>query len=118
MVPSLSNAVAVISILAGRPKLPLSEALDKWIGDFSYPLYLFHWQAGMLVSFLVFQEPQRGPNLNGLLCFVGALILCAVVSYLIIRFVDRPVEMLRSSVRKRVGRRQPDPPNSPASAGG
>jgi len=110
--------VAVISILAGRPKLPISEALDKWIGDFSYPLYLFHWQAGMFVSFLFFQEPQRGPNLNGLLCFVGALILCAVVSYLIIRFVDRPVEMLRSSVRNRVGRRQPDPPASPASAGG
>ena len=110
--------VAVISILAGRPKLPISEALDKWIGDFSYPLYLFHWQAGMLVSFLFFQEPQRGPNLNGLLCCSGALILCAVVSYLIIRFVDRPVETLRSSVRKRVGRRQPAPPTSPASAEG
>lgn len=110
--------VLVISILAGRPKLPISEALDKWIGDFSYPLYLFHWQAGMLVSFLVFQEPQRGPNLNGFVCFLGALIVCAVVSYLLIRFVDRPVEMLRSSIRRRVVRSQPDPPTSPASAGG
>jgi peptidoglycan/LPS O-acetylase OafA/YrhL len=93
--------VLVISILAGRPKLPISEALDKWIGDFSYPLYLFHWQAGMLVSFLIFHEPQRGPNLNGLVCFLGALIVCAVVSYLMIRFVDRPVEMLRATVRKK-----------------
>ena len=94
------NVVAV-SILAGKPKLPVSEAMDKRIGDFSYPLYLFHWQAGMLISFVLFKEPQRGPSLNGLVCFAGALALCAVVSYLIIRFVDRPIEAYRSAIRKR-----------------
>lgn len=99
---NLGLNLAVVSILAGKPNLPVSEAMDKWIGDFSYPLYLFHWQAGMLVSFLVFKVPQRGPNLNGLVCFLGALILCTVVSYLIIRFVDRPIESLRSSIRRKV----------------
>lgn len=91
----------VIAILLTKPTLPVSAAVDKKIGDYSYPLYLAHWQAGMVVSFLIFHQPERGPNLNGAICFIGALVLCFLVSYLIIRFVDEPIERYRAAVRQK-----------------
>lgn len=91
----------IIAILLTKPSLPISAAVDKKIGDYSYPIYLAHWQAGMVVSFLIFQQPERGPHLNGAVCFLGALALCFFVSYLIIRFVDEPIERYRSTVRQR-----------------
>jgi len=94
----------IIAVLIGIPKLPFSVRMDKFIGDFSYPLYLFHWQAGMLVSYLIFQQSQRGPSIRGLIVFLGALILCALVAYLILCLVDRPIENFRKRIRQRAGR--------------
>lgn len=98
---NLAINLVVIAILLTKPSLPVSAAIDKRIGDYSYPLYLFHWQAGMLVSFLIYQQPERGPSVNGAVCFLGSLGLCALVSYLIIRFVDEPIESYRATVRQK-----------------
>ena len=93
--------VLVIGILLNKPALPVSEATDKKIGDYSYPLYLCHWQAGMLVSLSLFHRAERGPTFKGLVCFLGALVVCGIVSFMIIQFVEKPIENYRAKVRRR-----------------
>ena len=89
----------IIAILINRPKLPISAAFDKKIGDYSYPLYLCHWQAGFVASMLLFGRPERGPSLYGGFAFLLALIISGMVSYVTIRYVDHPIERLRSKIR-------------------
>lgn len=96
---NLAINFCLIAILINKPKLPVSAALDKKIGDYSYPIYLCHWQAGFLASMLLFGRPERGPSLAGGLSFLLALVICGLVSYATIRYVDHPIERLRSRIR-------------------
>jgi peptidoglycan/LPS O-acetylase OafA/YrhL len=89
-----------VTLLMTKPKLPISYKIDKMIGDFSYPLYLCHWQCGFVASMLLFNNPARGLTIQGIVSFLIAILLCAIVSLLIIRYVDRPVEMVRSRIKE------------------
>ncbi|AKQ41863.1 hypothetical protein CP97_07225 [Aurantiacibacter atlanticus] len=74
---------------------------DRVLGDFSYPVYLLHWQAGLLASLAVFGETAQGANVRGLTVFVAALpilfLLCSVYVFLI----DPVVQSMRAKVRRR-----------------
>lgn len=94
----------IVTILLTKPKMPIPFSIDKRIGDLSYPIYLSHWHASFLASMLVFGHTARGPTLEGIVSFVLALIICTVISIFTIRFVDHPVERLRSKVKTRLWR--------------
>lgn len=61
---------------------------DKTAGEFSYPIYLLHWQCGALASWVLFQEPVRYLNPRSLASFMLSLVLMAMFSILIIHQVD------------------------------
>jgi peptidoglycan/LPS O-acetylase OafA/YrhL len=92
---------ALIAILINKPKLPVSARVDKFIGDFSYPVYLCHWQAGFVASMILFGRPERGPSVAGAATFLMALLICGLVSLATIHWIDRPIERLRSVIRAR-----------------
>lgn len=92
---------ALIAILINKPKLPVNPRVDKWIGDFSYPVYLCHWQAGFVASMILFGRPERGPSVAGGASFLLALLICGLVSLATIHWIDRPIEKLRSIIRAR-----------------
>lgn len=62
---------------------------DSEIGRFTYPLYLLHWPVAV---FLVKLELEPGPRLL-ILC----LALCLPLSWLLVRYVERPLERLKVS---------------------
>lgn len=85
------------------------QAVDKFLGDLSYPTYLLHWQAGVLVVLVT------GLALKSVAAFalsVGVVLLLALVER---RFVTGPVEKLRRAVKKT---RAQDAADTPARAGG
>lgn len=95
----LINAAIVLTLIEG--KVPyLSSKADKKIGDFSYPIYLMHWQVGFLSSMLIWSIPVRGFTFEGIISFALTLALCFCISYLIIRFVDIPIESIRRKIKK------------------
>ncbi len=97
----LINALIVFKLIDGR--LPfISKELDAKIGNYSYPIYLLHWQAGFIASMIIFGSPIRGLSIDGIISLSVALIICFVISYLIIRFVDLPIEKYRKKVKKRL----------------
>lgn len=90
----------VILALSKQGNLPISRKLDSAIGDYSYPIYLFHYPAGLAVSMMLFGEPRRGFHLDGVLVLLASLPLCILVSFVLIRFVDHPIQRIRSRVKE------------------
>lgn len=99
----LINAALLIGLIGGRiPFIP--KKVDQVLGDFSYPIYLLHWQAGFVASMAVWGEPALGLNLHGIVVFSFALLFCLGVSWLIRRYVEQPVQVLRGKIKRRANR--------------
>ncbi len=95
----LINTLLVISLINGRFPL-VSKKLDQKLGDFSYPIYLFHWQAGFLSSMLIFGEPLKGLNQEGVISFIVSIAICILVSWMIIKFIDQPIQRFRVAIKE------------------
>ncbi len=75
-----------------------SSACDRWLGDLSYPLYLFHWIPREWY-YQAIQGQARG------LWTVGMLATCWIMSFagaiIILQAIDRPIRALFSSSREK-----------------
>lgn len=74
--------------------------IDAEVGRFSYPIYLFHWQAGFLSSMLLWSEPVLGFSYEGILSMLLSLFLCLIVSIFSIKFIENPLEEYRRNIKK------------------
>ena len=97
---SILTALVVVRLFSLRLEGKFKQA-DRVLGDFSYPVYLLHWQAGLLASLAVFGETAQGANVRGVIVFVAAMpilfLLCSVCVFLI----DPVVQSMRDKVRRR-----------------
>ena len=71
------------------------DRFDKPLGEFSYPIYLLHWQAGIFSSYLLYAEPVHHFSPQGVRSLLLALLLVLALSWALLRVVDRPVQQLR-----------------------
>jgi peptidoglycan/LPS O-acetylase OafA/YrhL len=92
-------SVFMVVVLFYRGKELCSKKIDKFIGDFSYPVYLLHWQAGLLVSFILYQTPSRTLDMAGLTTFALATVFVVLFSYGLILLVDNSVSNIRNKIR-------------------
>lgn len=79
---------------------PFSAKHDKAIGDYSYPIYLVHWQVGFLCSWLVFGEPFNELSWRGLANFLISAAAMIPICWLALRGVDRRVQVIRDGIKK------------------
>lgn len=92
------NTLIVLS-LAGRSSLPgISRRVDESLGDFSYPIYLMHYQAGLLLVGL-----GVGWRRGELSFALVSLPLIFGFAWLLTTVVERPIERLRRRVKKSGG---------------
>ena len=91
--------VAALITLINKRSLPfVSRKLDKILGDFSYPIYLIHHQVGLVVMVLMhwvgfeFQPPEP------ILALVSLLFIFPA-AWLMARYIEIPIELLRSRVK-------------------
>lgn len=90
---------AMVAILHKRKNLPfISRTLDKWLGDFSYPIYLIHYQVGIIivVLFASLGVEIKRPDLT---LFIVSMPLIFIFSWLIIVILERPIEIVRAKVK-------------------
>jgi peptidoglycan/LPS O-acetylase OafA/YrhL len=91
----------MVVLLCERRTLPfLSKRFDGWMGDFSYPIYLFHFQVGMLVIPLLDAAGIYVERPNLLLMVVSIPFIFAF-SWVVTWSLERPIELLRTKVKKR-----------------
>jgi peptidoglycan/LPS O-acetylase OafA/YrhL len=79
----------------------INKKLDKLLGDFSYPIYLLHWQCGVLASYLLFDIPIRGFSTESMRSFGLALLITIALSYVFILLVDENVSKIRQRIKKK-----------------
>lgn len=113
----LLSAAIVIRLfnfrLGGRWK-----SIDKRIGDFSYPIYLLHWPAGLLGAYLVLGEPINGASIASFKAFfLGALPILLIMCLVVVFALDPWVEAIRNRVRARSRAKLAEQPASADSGG-
>ncbi len=89
----------VYSLALKQSMFDVSAKIDKHIGDYSYPIYLFHWQSGLLASFLIFGVAFHELSMKGLLSFLGSIFVVVGLSTVFIFGIDHPVQSMRSRIK-------------------
>lgn len=89
----------VIAIIVGWSILSLADrksgVIDTYLGRYSYPLFLCHWHAAIIVTAVVFSG-VRPPSYQ---LFFTALPLSFAICWMVITFVENPIGRLRDRIR-------------------
>jgi len=91
----------MVAVLSSRTELLfINKKLDNWLGDFSYPIYLIHYQVGILV--LVFLAGLGLDLKRADLTFMYVSIpVIFAFSWFITVTIERPIEKIRSKIKKK-----------------
>ena len=92
-------SLLVYSIVTGSEILKISRKVDKLVGDFSYPIYLLHWQSGLLISFLIFGESFHEFSTRGLISLTGSILFVFILSLVLMWAIDKPIQRIRSKIK-------------------
>jgi len=92
-------SLLTIVALLYRGKEIFSKQIDKFLGDFSYPVYLLHWQCALFASYVLFARPVHGLEYDSIYTFLAALALVLALSYILIATLDKNLEKARTKNR-------------------
>ena len=88
-----------LSLAMGNAYPFLTRHWDSKIGKLSYPIYLIHWQTGLIVSFFYLGFPYHGLSIDGFLNLVLSLPIIVLLASLMVSLIDKPIESLRIRVK-------------------
>lgn len=93
-------SLLVYALAMGKPLFSrVSKSTDKFLGDFSYPFYLMHYQATIIASMVLTGQVnhfKENPTIASIVLVVGILV---VMSLAVIHVIDSPVEKIRIKIR-------------------
>lgn len=94
----LLSSILIVFLFYGGKKY-FSKKIDKFYGDLSYPLYLFHWSAACICSWLLIGEPIKEITANNVIVFFVALLFTIFISILVNFSVNTPIEKMRHRIK-------------------
>ena len=95
-----NNAFLILLLLQIRPRVEVRN-FDKFVGDFSYHLYILHWSIGLGWAALIFDVSTPTRSIAGVSSVMCAVIMCLIISLALTRYVDLPIERLRKAVKRK-----------------
>jgi len=98
---NLLLCVLMLLVLSSYKALPfLSKKVDAYWGDFSYPIYLIHYQVALIVFFILEYTGVdiSHPSMWFMWISIPFIIL---VAWILILFVERPIERLRTKIKEK-----------------
>ncbi|ADW16724.1 acyltransferase 3 [Desulfobulbus propionicus DSM 2032] len=96
-------SLIVYSLSIGEKIFNINKYIDKIIGNYSYPIYILHWQCGLIVSFLMLQQSNFNKyRQEGLFIFILSVIFVLFFSFLFIRYIDEPIQHIRIKIKKQI----------------
>jgi len=90
----------VVTSLFYRGEEVFPKKLDSLIGDYSYPIYLGHWQCGLIASYILYDAPTIGMSIEGMAVFLLALLLVFFISFILINLVDKNISLIRNKIKE------------------
>lgn len=97
---NLILSVYVTVTLYFNGKTLMSRKWDTFWGDFSYPIYLMHWQVGLLVTYFLYSAPMKGWNMEGFIVLFVALPVMFFISYILTQLIDKNISVVRKRLRE------------------
>lgn len=94
----LSVLIVTILIFA-KTKNRSIEIIDRFLGDLSYPVYIFHLSGALVSTWIINKIKINNVLYHDMLVFVGCLIFTILMSILVNKIVNDRVELLRSVVK-------------------
>lgn len=89
----------MVVILMRRRNLPfISRSLDNFLGNWSYPIYLIHYQAGVL-AIVAFSMMGLSLSRPSPLLFFATIPILLLLSHAATVLLERPIEALREKVK-------------------
>jgi peptidoglycan/LPS O-acetylase OafA/YrhL len=95
------SALIVCTLFHAKPEPGLRQ-IDKKVGDYSYPIYLLHWQGTAIASMLIFGELVRGQTVRGIMAATLGLLITIIFGFVCVRFIDPAIERRRTRLRQAV----------------
>jgi peptidoglycan/LPS O-acetylase OafA/YrhL len=105
-------ALLVYSVIKGERIINIGDSLDKRIGDFSYPIYLLHWQMGLVASYLIYGSAFHEFSYRGWVSATVAMVLSVLMSLIFITVLDKPLQIIRSRIKRNTVLQGQSPPGS------
>ena len=96
---NLALSTFLIIVLLFDGKKYCSRSMDKFLGDLSYPVYIFHITAGVIASWLIFGTVEKGLNANGVVIFITASFITIAVSICVNFFINKKIERKRNLIK-------------------
>ncbi len=92
--------LVVVSLNEQKPVGWLRK-VDVFVGKFSYPMYLCHWQGAAMIYLISGQELRRSYlTKDGLVFLVLGYCSVLIISYIAIKLIDEPVERWRRKFKR------------------
>ncbi|WP_375201102.1 acyltransferase family protein [Hyphococcus sp.] len=92
-------ALAVATLISGGGRI-FPKKLDTLLGDLSYPVYISHWIFALIAGALLgLKAPSFG--IDGAMLMAVSFPMTLIASYLVVRFIDKPINRTRERIRKR-----------------
>ena len=91
--------VLVYSVVSGGKIGKINQSIDKFIGDFSYPIYLLHWQSGLLASLAIFGEGLHGFSIRGFISLAVSIPIVCMLSFASMLVIDKPIQRIRAKIK-------------------
>ncbi|MBI3897899.1 MAG: acyltransferase [Gammaproteobacteria bacterium] len=95
----LLNAILILSLTNNRALLSMPTRLDKRLGDYSYPIYLLHYQSGLLIMGVCATLGVNIGRPDWRLALLAIPVAC-ILAWILITAIERPIEIIRDRVKK------------------
>ncbi|WP_419569493.1 acyltransferase family protein [Rheinheimera sp.] len=92
-------ALLIFTIANGTQIAPLSISLDQRLGDYAYPIYLMHWQVGLIASYILYGEAFHEYSERGFYSLLLSIPLVIIISTISIHLIEHPLVKARSKIR-------------------
>ncbi len=89
----------IYGIIRGKIIWSISAKMDKFLGDFSYPIYLIHLQIGALVSFIVYGQVESLKYQFSPVSWILTGLLIIAFSLALIKIIDEPIALIRNRIK-------------------
>lgn len=96
---NLALSSFLITILLFDGDKYFNKKVDRFLGDLSYPVYIFHITGAVTASWLIFGTVEKGLNANGFITFIIASVITIAVSIIVNHVLNKRIESKRNLVK-------------------
>lgn len=95
----LSSLLIIVLLFDGKNLL--NRDIDQFLGDLSYPIYIFHFSGALIASWLIFDSVERGLSINGFITFLFGSLITIIVSVIVNITINKNIKRIRTLIKNK-----------------